>query len=62
MAEVKFNGLYKVTLIERERGYGQREIWVRYFETEAEAKQVTEQYTDYRDPDDYYVAEVHKVR
>lgn len=62
MSEVKFAGLYKVTLIERERGYGQREIWVRYFDNEEEARQVAKKHTDYSDPEDYYVAEVSKVK
>jgi hypothetical protein len=61
MSEVKFTGLYKVTLIERERGW-QREIWVRYFDNEVEAREVAKKHTDYSDPEDYYIAEVSKVK
>jgi uncharacterized membrane protein YiaA len=59
MAEVRLTqGLWKVTLTEYERGYGQRVIWVRYFDNEAEARSVAEKSHDWSDPDDYYRAEV----
>lgn len=61
MAKVNLNqGLWKVTLVERERGYGQRIIWVEYYDNEAEAKARAEYVTDYADPEDYYVGEVSK--
>ena len=53
-------GLWKVTLVERERGYGQRDIWVEYYDNEAEAKARAEAVTDYADPEDYYVGEVRR--
>mgnify|MGYP003705478321 FL=1 len=59
--EVKLNGVYKVTVTEYERGWGQREIWTKYYDNEAEAREIAKQATDYSDPDDYYVAEVSKV-
>ncbi len=52
------NGLWKVTLVERERGYGQRIIWVEYYDNEQEAKARAEAVCDYSDPEDYYVGEV----
>ncbi len=52
------NGLWKVTLVERERGYGQRIIWVEYYDNELEAKARAEAVCDYSDPEDYYVGEV----
>ena len=59
MSEVKLNkGLWKVTLIERERGYGQRIIWVRYFDNKEEAELVATNSNDFSDSEDYYVAEV----
>ena len=37
MAEVRFNGpLYKVTMTEYERGYGQREMGEKFFDNEEE--------------------------
>ena len=52
------NGLWKVTLVERERGYGQRIIWTEYYDNKAEAEARAEFVCDYSDPDDYYVGEV----
>lgn len=52
------NGLWKVTLVERERGYGQRIIWTEYYDNELEAKARAEAVCDFRDPEDYYVGEV----
>ena len=51
-------GLWRVTLVERERGYGQREIWVEYYDNEEEARTRGIAVTDKRDPEDYYVGEV----
>lgn len=52
------NGLWKVTLVERERGYGQRVIWTEYYDNQAEAEARAKAATDYSDPEDYYVGEV----
>lgn len=61
MAKVNIKeGLWKVTLVERERGYGQRDIWVEYYDNETEAKARAEAVSDYSDPEDYYVGEVCK--
>lgn len=60
MAEVKLNGLYKVTMREYERGYGQREMGTRYFTTEEEAKQFCKQYFS-GDSECYFRAEYQKV-
>jgi hypothetical protein len=61
MAKVNLTqGLWKVTLVERERGYGQRIIWVEYYDNETEARARAEAASDYRDPEDYYVGEVSK--
>ena len=49
-----------MTLVERERGYGQRIIWEEYYDNETEAKTRAEYVTDYSDPEDYYVGEVSK--
>ncbi len=63
MAEVKFNGpLYKVTMTEYERGYGQREMGVRFFDNEEDAKQYCRKYNeDLGDPDCFYRADYRKV-
>jgi len=53
--------LYKVTLVERERGYGQRIIWTEYYDNEAEARARAQAVSDYSDPEDYYVGEVSKA-
>lgn len=61
MAKVTLNqGLWKVTLVERERGYGQRIIWEEYYDNEQEAKVRAKAVCDYSDPEDYYVGEVTK--
>ncbi len=45
MAEVRNPGpLYKVTMTEYEKGWGQRPMGVKYFTTEAEAKKFCEDY------------------
>ena len=61
MAKVNLTqGLWRVTLVERERGYGQRIIWTEYYDNEHEAKARAEFVTDYNDPEDYYVGELSK--
>jgi len=52
------NGLWRVQLVERERGYGQRIIWTEYYDNEQEARARAEAASDYSDPEDYYVGEV----
>jgi hypothetical protein len=62
MSEVKLNGLYKVTMTEYERGYGQREMGVKFFDNEAEAKAfVTEYNRELGDPDCFFRADYRKV-
>lgn len=61
MAEVKFPGpLYKVTMTEYERGYGQRDMGEKFFDNEEEAKAFCEKYFS-GSPDCYYRAEYRKV-
>ena len=61
MAEVKFPGpLYKVTMTEYERGYGQRNMGEKFFDNKEEAKAFCEKYFS-GDPDCYYRAEYRKV-
>jgi hypothetical protein len=61
MAEVKFNGsLYKVTMTEYERGYGQRPMGEKFFDNEEEAKQFCKEYFS-GDLDCYYRADYCKV-
>jgi hypothetical protein len=61
MAEVKLNGLYKVTMTEYERGYGQREMGTAFFDNEKEAKEFCEKWSDFTDPDCYYRADYRKI-
>lgn len=61
MAEVRLNTpLYKVTMTEYERGYGQRPMGERFFDTEEEAKQFCIEYAD-GDYDCFYRASYTKV-
>lgn len=61
MAQVHSPGpLYKVTMTEYERGYGQRSMGETFFTTEEEAKKFCEEYFS-GDPDCYYRAEYRKV-
>ncbi len=61
MAQVLNPGpLYKVTMTEYERGYGQRPMGETYFTTEDEAKKFCEEYFS-GSPDCYYRAEYRKV-
>jgi hypothetical protein len=62
MAEVKLNGLYKVTMTEYERGYGQRDMGTKFFDTEEEAKAFVEEYNkDPGDPDCFFRASYRKI-
>ena len=61
MAKVNIReGLWKVNLVERERGYGQRIIWTEYYDNQEEAEIRAKSVSDYSDPEDYYVGEVSK--
>lgn len=44
MPEVKVQNLYKVEIIESERGWGQKVDDVKYFDNEKEAKEFVKQY------------------
>jgi hypothetical protein len=63
MAEILVNGsLYKVTMTEYERGYGQRPMGTRFFDSEQDAKAfVTEYNRDPGSPDCFFRAEYTKV-
>ena len=61
MAQVHSPGpLYKVTMTEYERGYGQRDMGTTYFTTEEEAREYCEKYFS-GDSECYYRAEYQKV-
>jgi len=61
MAQVHSPGpLYKVTMTEYERGYGQRSMGETYFTTEEEAKQFCKEYAS-GDSECYFRAEYHRV-
>ena len=61
MAKVNIKeGLWRVQLVERERGYGQRIIWTEYYDNQQEAEARGRAVSDYSDPEDYYVGEVSK--
>ena len=61
MAQVHSPGpLYKVTMTEYERGYGQRDMGTTYFTTEEEAQRFCKEYAS-GDPDCYYRAEYRKI-
>lgn len=62
MAVVNFNGsLYKVTMTEYERGYGQREMGEIFFDNEQEAKEYCQKYAS-GDSECFYRAEYRKVK
>lgn len=61
MAEVKLNGLWKVTMTEYERGYGQRDMGTKFFDTEQEAKEFCQKWSDFSDPECYYRADYRRV-
>lgn len=60
MAEIKIPQAYKVTIIESERGWGQKIDEVKYFDNESEAKKFCDTYNGYNDkpevPDWYMYA------
>ncbi len=61
MAQVHSPGpLYKVTMTEYERGYGQRDMGTTYFTTEAEAQQFCREYAS-GGPDCYFRASYERV-
>ena len=61
MAELKFNGpVFKVTMVERERGWGSRPMGVKYFDNEAEAIAFCKEWSG-GDPDCYFLATYDKV-
>ncbi len=63
MAEVKLSGLYKVTIIEYERGWGQRvdSNDTKFFTTEEEAKKYAERWEEGGTPDYFWRARIEKV-
>ena len=62
MSEVKLGTLYKVTMTEYERGWGQRPMGEKFFTTEAEARAFCEDYNNPPgDPDCFYRASYTKV-
>ncbi len=60
MAQVTPGPLYKVTMTEYERGYGQRSMGETYFTTEQEAKEFCEKWAS-GDSECYYRARYEKV-
>ena len=61
MSEVKLNGsLFKVTMTEYERGYGQRPMGEKFFDNEEEAKKFYEEYFG-GDSECYFRADYRKV-
>jgi hypothetical protein len=60
MAQVTPGPLYKVTMTEYERGYGQRPMGETYFTTEQEAKEFCEKWAS-GDSECYYRASYEKV-
>lgn len=60
MAQVQLGNLYKVTMTEYERGYGQRPMGEAFFDNEAEAKKFCEDYAS-GDSECFYRASYQKV-
>ena len=61
MSEVRLNGpLYKVTMTEYERGYGQRPMGEKYFDNEQEAKEFCKNYFS-GDSECYFRADYQKI-
>lgn len=60
MAQVTPGPLYKVTMTEYERGYGQRPMGETYFTTEQEAKEFCEKWAS-GDSECYYRARYEQV-
>jgi hypothetical protein len=63
MAEVKLQGpLFKVVMTEYERGWGQRPMGERYFDTEQDARAFCDEYNrDPGDPDCYFRASYQRI-
>ena len=62
MSEVRVGTLYKVTMTEYERGWGQRPMGEKFFTTEEEAKEFCYNYNNPPgDPDCFYRASYTKV-
>jgi hypothetical protein len=63
MPEVKLTKkLYKVTMTEYERGYGQRDMGTKLYDNEEEAKEYCRKYNeDLGDPDCYYRASYQRI-
>ena len=61
MSEVRLNGpLYKVTMTEYERGYGQRPMGEKYFDNEEEAREFCKNYFS-GDSECYFRADYQKI-
>lgn len=61
MSEVRLNGpLYKVTMTEYERGYGQRPMGEKYFDNEQEAREFCKNYFS-GDSECYFRADYQKI-
>jgi hypothetical protein len=61
MSEVRLNGpLFKVTMTEYERGYGQRPMGEKYFDNEQEAQEFCKKYFS-GDSECYYRADYRKI-
>lgn len=63
MAELNFKGpVFKVTMTEYERGYGQRPMGEKFFDSEDEARAFCADYNkDPGDPDCFYRADYSKI-
>ncbi len=63
MAEVKLNGLYRVTVTEYERGWGQRRDPndTRFFTTLAEAEAYKQRWEEGGTPDYFWRADIEKI-
>ena len=63
MAEVRLNTpLFKVTMTEYERGYGQRPMGEKYFDTETDAIAFCNEYnSDLGDPECFFRASYNRI-
>jgi len=63
MAEVKLNGLFRVTVVEYERGWGQRidPNDTRFFTTREEAEAYKRRWEEGGTPDYFWRAEIEKI-
>ena len=59
--ELQFKNLFKVTMTEYERGYGQRPMGTKFFDTEAEAKAFCLEYAS-GDYECFYRASYERVK